>query len=109
MGKISTAGVLRLRATSAVSRNNSVRRSAQDDDFVGVSMKNILNKLALMGLRSWATKPTAVRIQHGCTPEERVIQRPLRDASERPPISLREGVRQEPATAILSPTAVALD
>jgi hypothetical protein len=36
MGKISTAEVLRLRATSAVSRNQSVRRSAQDDDSVGV-------------------------------------------------------------------------
>jgi hypothetical protein len=32
MGKISIAEVLRLRATSAVSRNQSVRRSAQDDD-----------------------------------------------------------------------------
>jgi hypothetical protein len=49
MVEISTAGVLRLRATSAVSRDKSVRRSAQDDDFVGVSTKNILNKLALMG------------------------------------------------------------
>jgi predicted GIY-YIG superfamily endonuclease len=36
MGKISTAEVLRLRATSAVSRNQSVRRCAQDDDSVGV-------------------------------------------------------------------------
>ena len=35
MGKLSPAGVLRLRATSAVSRDPSVRRSAQDDDFVG--------------------------------------------------------------------------
>jgi hypothetical protein len=34
MGKVSTAGVLRLRATSAVSRDTAVRRSAQDDDFV---------------------------------------------------------------------------
>jgi hypothetical protein len=34
MGEISTAGVLRLRATSAVARDTSVRRSAQDDDFV---------------------------------------------------------------------------
>ena len=51
MGKISTAEVLRLRATSAVSRDKSVRRSAQDDDFVGVLTKNTLNKLALMGLR----------------------------------------------------------
>ena len=51
MGKISIAEVLRLRATSAVSRDNSVRRFAQDDDFVGVLTKNILNELALMGLR----------------------------------------------------------
>jgi hypothetical protein len=51
MGKISTAGVLRLRATSAVSRDKSVRRSAQDDNFVGIMTKNILNKLALLGLR----------------------------------------------------------
>jgi len=35
MGKRSTAEVLRLRATSAVSRDKSVRRSAQDDDSVG--------------------------------------------------------------------------
>jgi hypothetical protein len=36
MGKISAAEVLRLRATIDVSGNQSVRRSAQDDDFVGV-------------------------------------------------------------------------
>jgi hypothetical protein len=35
MGKISTAVVLRLRATRAVSRDQSVRRCAQDDDSVG--------------------------------------------------------------------------
>jgi hypothetical protein len=34
MGKISTAEVLRLRATSAVSRDRSVGRFAQDDGFV---------------------------------------------------------------------------
>jgi hypothetical protein len=40
MGKISTAEVLRLRATSAVSRDKSVRRSAQDDGFVrGLEMQ----------------------------------------------------------------------
>jgi hypothetical protein len=33
--KVRTAEVLRLRAASAVSRDKSVRRSAQDDDFVG--------------------------------------------------------------------------
>jgi hypothetical protein len=35
MGKISTAEVLRLRATSSVSGDKSVRRCAQDDDSVG--------------------------------------------------------------------------
>jgi hypothetical protein len=34
---------------SAVCRDKSVRRSAQDDDFMGVLKKNIPNKLALMG------------------------------------------------------------
>jgi hypothetical protein len=49
MGKISTFGVLRLRATKAVPRDRSVWRSAQDDGFVGVLKKNIPNKLALLG------------------------------------------------------------
>jgi hypothetical protein len=40
MGKINTAGVLRLRAPSAVSYDQSVRRSAQDDGFVGRLKKN---------------------------------------------------------------------
>jgi hypothetical protein len=35
MGKISSAGVLRLRATSVVSRDRDVRRFAQDDGFCG--------------------------------------------------------------------------
>jgi hypothetical protein len=48
MGKISTAGVLRLRAPSAVSRDKSVRRFAQDDGFVEVLTKNVLNKLGEM-------------------------------------------------------------
>src|ERR1700722_19078952 len=39
IGKTSPAGVLRLRASSAVSRGKAVRRSAQDDDFVGVLRK----------------------------------------------------------------------
>ena len=42
MPEISTAGVLRLRATSAVSSDQSVRRSAQDDGFVGILAKSIL-------------------------------------------------------------------
>jgi len=48
LGEISTLGVLRLRAISTGSRDKSVRRSAQDDVFVGVLKKNIPNKLALM-------------------------------------------------------------
>jgi hypothetical protein len=40
--------LFRLRATSAVARDKSVRRSAQDDDFVGALAKNIQSKLALM-------------------------------------------------------------
>jgi hypothetical protein len=43
MGKSSTAEVLRLRATSAVSLDPSVRRSAQDDGFVGGLEYNWLN------------------------------------------------------------------
>jgi hypothetical protein len=35
IGKLSIAEVLRLRAESAVSHDPSVRRSAQDDGFVG--------------------------------------------------------------------------
>jgi hypothetical protein len=34
-----------------VSRDKSVKRFAQDDDFVGVLEKNTPSKLALMGLR----------------------------------------------------------
>jgi hypothetical protein len=55
--KMSTAGVLRLRATSAVSRDKSVRRSAQDDDFVGVLTKNSLNKLNKLALMDVAPRP----------------------------------------------------
>jgi hypothetical protein len=49
MGKISIAEVLRLRATSPVSHDQSARRCAQDDESVGVLTKNTLNKLALIG------------------------------------------------------------
>jgi|HubBroStandDraft_6_1064221.scaffolds.fasta_scaffold844674_2 hypothetical protein len=41
MGRTSSPGVLRLRAPSAVSCDESVRRFAQDDDFVGVLKKKI--------------------------------------------------------------------
>jgi hypothetical protein len=48
MRKISTVEVLRLRAKSDVASDESVRRSAQDDDFVGVLTKTIQSTLALM-------------------------------------------------------------
>jgi hypothetical protein len=44
MGKISPAGVLRLRATKLCVREYSVMRSAQDDDFVGVLTRDIPNE-----------------------------------------------------------------
>jgi hypothetical protein len=62
MGKISILGVLRLRAPSPVSRDRSVTRSAQDDDFVGGLTKNIQNKLALMGLRPGSSSYSQRRI-----------------------------------------------
>src|SRR5580704_15297189 len=52
MGRTSSPGVLRLRAPSAVSCDESVRRFAQDDDFVGV-LKKRSRRLALMGRQSW--------------------------------------------------------
>src|ERR1700691_2411852 len=64
MDKISTAEVLRLRATSAVSRYKSVRRSAQDDDFVGVLTENILNELN-PALTCWATLSRPYGTQFG--------------------------------------------
>jgi hypothetical protein len=50
MGKIRPSGSFDSALSSAVSRDRSVTRSAQDDVFVGVLTKNLQNKLALMGL-----------------------------------------------------------
>jgi hypothetical protein len=55
MGKISIVGVLRLRAKSAVSRDRSVRRYAQDDDFVGVLKNKHPKQVSAHGMKSWAT------------------------------------------------------
>lgn len=60
-------------------------------------------------LRSRATTSIDMRIQQVCIPEDGVIQRPPPTSSERLPISPRKRVREESATAILSPIAVALD
>jgi hypothetical protein len=65
MGKLGTDEVLRLRATSAMSRDKSVRRSAQDDDFVGVLTKHILDNLALTGTVAWATLSRPLRQAQG--------------------------------------------
>jgi hypothetical protein len=48
-----------------------VRRSAQDDDFVGVLKKNIPNKLALMWTQSWegnGTRPVLGRKRNTTSP-----------------------------------------
>ena len=55
MGKISIVGVLRLRAKSAVSRDRSVRRYAQDDDFVGVLKNKHPKQVSAYGISSWVT------------------------------------------------------
>jgi hypothetical protein len=70
MGKISSPGVLRLRATTAVSRDKSVRRSAQDDDFVGVWTKNIPDKLALMGCNPGVPLPLKWTIRDSGQPTQ---------------------------------------
>jgi hypothetical protein len=51
MGRISIAGVLRLRAMKPSVSDRSAKRFTQDDVFVGVLTENIQNKLALMGQR----------------------------------------------------------
>src|SRR5580704_10071698 len=53
MGKISTAEVLRLRATSAVSRDKSERRSAQDDDSVGCIDEKHPKQVSAYGTPLW--------------------------------------------------------
>src|SRR6202522_2984580 len=58
IGKISSAGILRLRATTAVSRDRYVRRSAQDDGFAG-SWR--WNKPALIGRSSSVTFPASIQ------------------------------------------------
>jgi hypothetical protein len=52
MGKIGPPRSFDSAPHSAVSRDQSVRRSAQDDGFVGVWTKNILNKLGAYGTQS---------------------------------------------------------
>jgi hypothetical protein len=39
--------------SSAVSRDKSVPRSAQDDEFVGVLTKNIPKQVSVYGMKSW--------------------------------------------------------
>ena len=90
LGKLSTAEVLRLRATSALSRNQSVRRSAQDDDSVGSLTKNILNKLALMVLRPGLCQPS-----RGTEVASRVLTQTLQLRSN-PPAELRLWIGELP-------------
>jgi hypothetical protein len=62
MGKISTAEVLRLRAASSVSRNQSVRRLAQDDDSVGGPKEKQHTSLHCASLRSSEAEEPAVSL-----------------------------------------------
>jgi hypothetical protein len=68
MGKISTAGVLRLRAASAMSHDKSVRRSAQDDDFVASwrdKKQRQVSAYALMGPCRVNFQPSPLRQAQG--------------------------------------------
>jgi hypothetical protein len=63
MGKIKTAEVLRLRATSTVSRNQSVRRSAQDDDSVaGMQAKDRCPSILVYRAKH-RKKPSSARVR----------------------------------------------
>ena len=99
MGKVSTAGVLRLRATSAVSCDKSVRRSAQDDDFVGILTKNVLDKLALMGQRSMTHSVEMTSLLH----EKELSSRPERSVVERSALAVEGNVLYLPALPEDSP------
>jgi hypothetical protein len=61
MVKISTLGVLRLRATSAVSRDRSERRSAQDDAFLEVEKHLVGSKNTGRSKKSQALRMTKGR------------------------------------------------
>ena len=65
MSKISTFGSFDSAPSSVVSRDRSVTRSAQDDDFVGVLTKNIQTKLALMGAAPSNASPTRAKEEDG--------------------------------------------
>src|SRR5216684_6905146 len=56
-------------APSAVPRDKSVRRFAQDDDFVGGLKKNTPNRLTLVGLSSWAKfkRPFGTKVEFSHT------------------------------------------
>jgi hypothetical protein len=88
---MSPAGVLRLRAISAVSRDKSVMRSAQDDDFVGGSAKEIQNKSALLEQRPAVF---SIGIPH--------VEQPLRSDSS----IMKDQVNREGKLALLLPLVV---
>src|SRR5450631_2239880 len=63
--RLRSGQALRLRATSAVSPDRSVKRFAQDDGFAGVLTKNIPIRLTLMGLASRLSSAVPVRQAQG--------------------------------------------
>jgi hypothetical protein len=64
-GKIAPPRSFDSAPSSAAPRDKSVRRSAQDDDFVGVLKKNIPNKVALMGRSPGLRSAVPVRQAQG--------------------------------------------
>jgi hypothetical protein len=71
-----------------VSHDKSVRRSAQDDDFVGILKKNIPNKLALMGLRVLGSGNVVrhIRLPSAGTLNELSVKKMMGEATSRAPI-----------------------
>ena len=112
--------VLRLRAISAVARDKPVRRSAQDDVFVGVLKKNIQSKLVRRGLGARFDRDS-VRCAYllsrlPALPWKATILAPQTNKSigsavatqrtYRPPFSFTESPR-EPTPFVFSPSAEA--
>jgi stage II sporulation protein D len=114
MGKIALAGVLRLRATSTVSRDKSVRRSAQDDDFVltGSWRRNLLIStllfLSTVSLAAQTTAQAALSSALRGTPASGVV---LDVKSGRPLAAVRATEERHAPGSILKPLflAAALD
>ena len=85
MGQLNAAEVLRLRATSAVSLGQSVRRSAQDDDFVAACIQ--LVEYAENTKRSEKSQPLSEALCRSIAKQRalwRGVEEPVPSAAEEP-------------------------